>query len=421
MQPRQPRIRERLNPLRPLRNRRGVALMLAVAAVSLIAYLAMEVMYDASVEYTVNSQNLNRLKAYYAARSGLEISLLRIKIYQSVQSKFGAQLSQSPMGDMSGLIDQIWQFPLSWPLVIPEGLNMVDKESLESSGQDSIMDATFSTDIRDEGSKIDLYDLVSPSKTLREITKRRLLEIFENKIKDDEEWRREYGNFRAEELINSIADWMSTNNASLNGGDKRQGYEELNRDREAYPPNRGFRTLDELRLVKGMTDDFFDLLEPRVTIYGMRGVNPNVASEVVLMSLDPGITEEVARKIIQRREDPQQGGPFRDKEGFWGYVEGEAGGRLQNENSKEIPLVFDRLTSFKIVAKGKFASSERVIEAIVVDLDQTAKRIKEFVDKDKQAENPTPTGTPTTTPTSSTSKNEPLPKGPPRIVYWYER
>lgn len=419
---RRPRLNKASNQMtRPLRNRAGVALVVAIAAVALITYLAMEVMYDTTVEYTVNSQALNRLKAYYAARSGLEISLLRLKIYQTVMSQHGEQIKKSPM---AGMIDQIWQFPLSWPISIPSALNSVDTDMLKDTTKESIMDANFETDIRDEGSRLDLNDLVSRSKTLRELAKKRLMDIFKQKLEQDEKFSQEYGNFKFDELINNIADWMSDKNSSANGGDKRSGYEELNKEKEAYPPNRGFRTLQELHLVKGMTDVFYDMIAPSVTIYGMRGVNPNVASKEVLKSLDVGITDAVAEKIIARRDNPQKG-PFSDKDDFWKFVEGEGQARLQNKDYKDIPLFFDGLSSFRITSRGKFASAERTIDVIVVDLAQTAKRIKTYIDKDKQAESGGAGaggagGAAAAGPPAAT-KNDPLPKGGPRIVYWSER
>lgn len=406
----------------------GVAMILAVSAVTLIMYLAMEVMYDSTVEYTVNAQSLNRLKAYYAARSGVDLSLLRIKIYQSVKGKMGnnpAFASYAPM------IDMIWKFPFSWPLIPPEGLNSVDKEAFGDFSAESLMDASYSVGIEDEGSKLDINDLVSPSKTLRELTKKRLLQIFQQKVEEDEDFQRKYGNTRWEEdVINPIADWMSDKNTSVGGGDKRQGYADLNRDGDHYPPNRGFRTLEELRMVSGMREDFFALLAPRITIFGMRGVNPNVANKETLKSLDPGINDEVAGKIISRRED-QEKGPFRDAADFWSFVQGEAGARLTVTDTKEIPLSFETLTSFRIKSSGEFGGAVREIVAIVLDVNRTAANIKKFVDEDKkneagqqQPQNPTNPGSRaaggTGQPNQQNQQVSPS-KGPPRIVYWAER
>lgn len=399
-------------------NQRGVAMVMAVTAISVIMYLAMEVMYDATVEYTVNSQNLNRLKAYYAARSGMELSLLRVKIYQTVMTKYGSQ-----MGPYQQYVDEIWKFPMAWPLPLPEELNSVDKEAADKLGKESLLDSSFIATIEDEGSKIDLNDLISPSKKLAEITQQRLVDALRRQIEENEEWRDKYSNVRPEEIINNIADWISDKNESRNGGDKRSAYSELNGDREFYPPNAGFRTLQEMRLVKDMNDDFYDFLSPMVTIYGMKGVNPNFASKEVLKSLDAGITDEIVGEIVTRRDDPTQGGPFKDAQDFWGFVTGK-GARLFTQDTNSIPLYFETLVSFRIKATGSFASAVREIEVVTTDLDRTAKRIKDFTDKEKEQTDEERKAAEEAAKKESQQQAQrqvSTSKGPPRIVFWAER
>lgn len=416
----------------PLSNNRGVALMIAISAIMLIMYFAMELSYDSNVEYIVNSQGLNRVKAYYAAKSGVQISLLRIKTYQQAQEKLGAQLGNSP------LLEQIWRFPFAWPLPIPDELSAVDKDNFKKIFKESAMDASYFVTIEDEGSKIDLNDLNSPSKSLRDVTKRQLLNIFEQKKQEDEAFAREYGNTRFDELINNISDWMSSKNVSANGGDKRAKYSNLNslaQTADYYPPNRAFRTLSELHMVPDMTDDFYNLLEPRVTIYGMKAINPNLANKDVLKSLDPGMTDEAVAAIIKRRDTENEGGPFKcDKDGgsqdFWNFVTQNTRVRLVNDPAT-MPLTCDSVMTFKIKSTGEFAGASREITAIVVDLNRTASKIKSYIDQDNKANaaaNPTPTPTPTpgagtgqSANNNNANKKDPIPKGPPRIIQWSER
>lgn len=398
--------------LRILKNNRGMALIMAITCVLLISWIAMEVSYDSLVEYNVNVNSLNRLKAYYAARAGVDISLLRIKTYQQAQSQFGKQL-----GGQAEMLDQIWKFPFAWPVPIPDGLSAVDKDGIQSTLKDSFMDASYVVTIEDEGSKIDLGDLVSPSKVLQETTKHRLLEIFQNKLKNDEEFQRKYGNYRFEELVNAITDWQSKSRTSANGGDKRGNYRDYPED---YPPNRGFRTIQELRLVPGMSEDFYEILEPAITIYGMKAINPNQATKEILKSLDAEITDEIADAIIKRREDPAQGGSFKNKEDFWGFITGK-GARL-GEKTEQIPLVFDKVMNFRIKSIGEYAGVSREITVVVMDLQNVANTVKTYVDKEKASQpGATPSPTPNNPSNPAQSQSAPLPKGPPRIVYWGER
>ncbi|QDK39696.1 general secretion pathway protein GspK [Bdellovibrio sp. NC01] len=399
--------------------------MVAIACVMLIMYFAMEVSYDSNVEYLVNSQGLNRVKAYYAAKSGMQLSLLRIKIYQQAQSKFGAQL-----GANNPMLDQIWQFPFAWPLPIPDQMTAVDKDQFKKLVKESSMDASYFVTIEDEGSKIDINDLGSASKTLADITKTQVLNIFLQKMKEDEEFARRNSNVRFEEIVNNIADWMSSKSQSLNGGDKKSRYADLNRESQGdnFPPNRAFRSIAELHMVPGLTDEFYDLLAPRITIYGMKGINPNIASKEVLKSLDPAMTEEAVQAIIKRRDDANEGGPFKDAQDFWNFVQ-QKGVRTEGQTD-QVPLVFESVFNFKVRSTGEFAGATREITAIVMDLNKTAAKIKSYQDKDKKAADTAGggggtgtggTGTGTGTGSGSKTSSTPVGKGPPRIVYWNER
>ncbi|MFN9067835.1 MAG: general secretion pathway protein GspK, partial [Bdellovibrionales bacterium] len=295
-------------------NNRGIAIITAIMALAFLVYLATQVTYDATVEYAINSQDVKRLKAYYAARAGLDMSLVRIKTYQQVASKLGKNLPSFPM------VNMIWQYPIQWPLALPDtNLSLTDKQNIQESGEESFFDASFTTQISDEGSKLDLNDLVSPSKVLREGVRRQLLNTFTQQMENDEKFANKYRNFRFEELINQITDFMSDKRTSLNGGDKAGAYSRS--DYQGYPPNRGFRTVGELRILPLMDEQLFQLLENRVTTFGLKGINPNTATKEVLMSLDPAITSEIADKLIARRQNENEGGPFKSADEFWSAVQ----------------------------------------------------------------------------------------------------
>ena len=407
--------RLRQSPLRPLKNSSGISMMVAISALMLIMYLAMEISYESNVEYTVNAQNFNRIKAYYAAKSGLDIALLRIKIYQKVKTQFGEQL-----GSNSSMLDQIWSFPFAWPLPVSEELNAVDKDTMADASKESFMDANYITTIEDEGSKIDLNDLVSKSKVLRENARRQLLAIFETEKKQNEEFDRKHGDIVFGDLVNQIADFISDRRQSFTGGDKVSPFQELNTQAQAqiFPPNRTFRSLTELRFIPLMNDDLYELLEKRVTIYGMKGINPNLASKEVIRSLDPGITAEAADEIIKRRTDPDLGGPYQNAEDFWNYAESK-GARLEAQR-EEIPLIFDSITNFRIRSSGEFGGAAREITAIVMDLDSIALKVAEQIKAEAKESQGSSDASPGSNP--ATKKPTPkIPKGPPRIVWWSEK
>lgn len=413
----------------PVSNERGIAILIAVACIMMIMYFAMEITYDSNVEYIVNSQGLNRTKAYYAAKAGVELSLIRIKIFQKVSAQVGSSL-----GSNAGVLDEIWRFPFSWPLPVADEMNAVDKDNINKMVGESLMDASYLVTIEDEGSKIDLNDLNSVSKVLRDTTKKRLLAVFEQRKKTDPNFDRSTSNTNFEELVNSIQDWMSPLSRSETGKDKVSTFQDINQAagqaaNNAYPPNRAFRTMGELRMIPGMNDLFYSMLEPLVTIYGMKGINPNLANKEVLKSLDPGITDEVADEIIKRRGDPKLGGPYKDSADFWGFVTSKQA-RLEND-PKEVPLIFDGVMNFRIRSTGQFAGVSHEITAITMDIAKTASKVNDQYTKEKQSSqsqtaNPSanPTANPAASPQANQNKTTPSDassKGPPRIVFWGER
>ena len=190
--------RLRYNPLASTQiKKKGVALILAITSLMLMVYIATEVSKDSLIEYAVNAQELNKIKTYYAARSGMQVALLRVKLFQQA-----SRLTLPP--GFGKYLEQIWKFPFSWPLPISADINAVDKDSMKKTNEESFMDASYVHTIEDEGTKIDLNDLVSPSKTLQAVTKTQILNIFLQKIESDDEFRQNYQNVRFEELVNHI-------------------------------------------------------------------------------------------------------------------------------------------------------------------------------------------------------------------------
>jgi len=404
-------------------NQKGVALLIAIFSVVIITYLVTEILYETNVEYSVNAQAVSRVKAYYAAKAGLDISLLRIKYFMKIQKQLGSQLP----ADKKHLLDMIWSFPFAWPPLVPEEASGVDKDMIKDKVKESLLDTSYVTTISDEGSKIDLNDLASPSKGIRDITKKLLLQIFENKIQNDEAWSRTHRDLKYEEVVNNIIDWVDDDKESLNGGDEHQLYADTHV--EELPPNRGFRTLDEVRLVAGVTEEIFNLLKDRVTIYGMKAINPNYAPLEVIKALDASITDEVAQKVVARRGDEKAGGPFKDEGDFWNYVNAE-GGNVLPDVQKSYFLVFDQVINFRIRSTGESGNISREIEAVVYDFNGAALSVATQLQNESNGTTggssgasgaSGSTGGQGSSSNKSNNSNDPLPKGPPRIVYFMER
>jgi len=103
------------------------------------------------------------------------------------------------------------------------------------------------------------------------------------------------------DLISAILEWRTPAQTSAH----QDSYE-----RYGYESRHGvFQSIEELRLVRGMTPDIFKTLKDKITVYSFGPVNVNTASMEVLQAL--GMPDSLVQKIIFYRKgsDGQEGTP----------------------------------------------------------------------------------------------------------------
>lgn len=406
----------------PVNNKRGIALLITLFAMTLLIFIASEVSYDTNVEYLVASQQVGRIKAYYAAKSGVEISLLRILIYKKVMATFGKDL-----GEARSMLDPIWALPLSWPPMVPDDLNSVDKDQIDTAVKNSSLDAQYLTTISAEGGSLDINDLGSPIKALKESTRKQILKTFTSEVEHNEKFGKLYRNKNFEEIVNNLTDWVDEDKESLNGGDEKSSYSEIQND--FIPPNQPFKTIEELHMVKGITEDIYAVLAKSVTVFGTKGINVNYSSKDMLKTLDVSMTDEIVDAVIERRTDPKKGGPFKSADDFMGFISSHGANIKAIEESK-IPLLTEPEYNFRIRSTGQYSNTSREITVVTYDFENLKEKFIEMLDKQdkesKPAEEEKPAGEkPPPNPDAekaTTEKKEQVkvPKGRPTIVFWEE-
>ncbi len=398
---------------------RGVALLISLFSIMMLSFIAVEVSYDTSIDYIISSREYHKLRAYYAAKSGVELSLLRILMYKKAQSQFKQQLSANP-----SLVDTIWNFPFSWPVDIPEDLAGVDQQGITEVSKESLLeDVQYQTMIQSEGVKIDINSLAAANESLANSIKVQLASLFRNYIDSLEESDSEIEDVDYERVIENIKDWVDADDMSFDNRDEKALYEDPN-----LPYNRAFRTLEELRMVSGVTDRVFNFLKPSITVYGVGGVNPNKVSKVVLRSVHSTITDEI---IDRMNEHFEQSGPFKNEDDFFGFLS------RFNVNVNEIKDSGIRLyfseegeTNFLIKSVGKSGVVNKEVQVVVYDRDKV-KSILGISNRQAAVGTSTTSTTSTTasggksdevSPAASTTSTVPskVPQGRPEIIYWYE-
>ncbi|MEP7154185.1 MAG: hypothetical protein ABI905_00325 [Betaproteobacteria bacterium] len=101
-------------------------------------------------------------------------------------------------------------------------------------------------------------------------------------------------------LMDAILDWRDLDTIKRLHGAEEEEYKAAGLTYK--PANAAFQSIEELRLVLGMTPALFQRIAPLITIYSRQpGINSQIASREVLRAI-PGVLEEQIDEYIKQRE-----------------------------------------------------------------------------------------------------------------------
>jgi len=246
-----------------IKDERGVALVLALAVIALLASLVVDFSYTMMIDLTLAANLRDEHKAFYVARSGIEMA---------------GHILQEDDNEYDGL-DEDWAQFGEHPGYLTE----------DDEGR-------FKGTIEDEASKIAINTLIGEGGAIDTTRLDQLERLFELLELDPA-------------LIDAIVDWLDPDNTAGPSGAEDSYYEGLS---SPYPCKDGpLATIDELLLVKGITEEILYGRDEQaglmqyLTIYSDGMVNINTAPCVVLQSLSDEIDEGLAQTIIDyRQEEP---------------------------------------------------------------------------------------------------------------------
>lgn len=142
---------------------------------------------------------------------------------------------------------------------------------------------------------------------------------------------------RTNQIVDAIVDWRDADDLVRPQGAERDRYESLGLP---YVPTNGpFQGVDELQRVIGVTPDVFRAVAGALTVFsGQAGINSTLAPRQVLLAM-PGATEENVGAYLAEREEMLVAGltplPFSQAAGF------EAGVAAQVYNLRSIATAAD--------------------------------------------------------------------------------
>jgi len=358
----------------------GAALLTVLVAMMIITIMLFEFQYSAMVERKLAYNELNQLQAYYLAKSGVRIGLLRVALFARARKAKELKGLEQQGIPISQYLDLIWSLPL--PPFPPDKAKV---EALDKPDQDAAEKVLAETHVEDgrsthvitsEGGKINLNFLLlsakdreervtfpDPPRTPWQYVGRMLMNLIDNFIAESDDAFEEYGNIKPEEVVLDIMDWINPGETRFGGGGKDAYYEQ---QKPPYKAKRHrFYSLDELKLVRGIDDRLYQKLRPHITVFSEDGkINLNTASTGIYRALYRDFTEDDLKKIIEER-DKMGGWP--SEKSFVEFVSGtlgRSGFKSTYSDEKNYPFTVAS-SAFVIEAMGALVRSGSQIQKVI--------------------------------------------------------
>ena len=318
------------------RSQRGVALIIAVVAITILTVVATEFAYNTRVDLQLAANQRDELQATYMARSGISLSRLLLR--------FQKQVDQTPIPNIGGMLSQLTgaagggapaaggQQPASslnlqlWKLArvdchMLKGLEAgglkddedeeksdapppLEDEEGEPSGELALgperrsfgsFAGCFLATMQDEEEKLNLHRLNAGSGDALP-TVLRLTDLLGDKRFEFLFSREDANGVRvnSQDVILAIKDWVDEDQvqSALNVNDPvnplSAGFSDENSPYSRYDPryeakNARFDSMDELYRVHGVSDRFMAAFRDRLTVYPDVNSKPNVNTDDPMM------------------------------------------------------------------------------------------------------------------------------------------
>lgn len=237
---------------------RGIALLLVLLILSLLIPLILEFDAEARRELREAAAFRDNFKAVTLVRAGVQAARAILR--------YDTQLDLQTNRVYDALSD-VWATPIS---------------------NYRLGDGLIAARIEDERGKFNLNDVGSqpdsPGKTAKIARLKRLFQLVQADPR----------------LVDAIVDWVDTNDAMEPNGAESGYY--LSQTPPYRAANGPMQTLDELRLIKGFTDEVMQRVSPYVSVYSPDGlINVNTADLLVLEALDPRMSPSIAQEVVRAR------------------------------------------------------------------------------------------------------------------------
>lgn len=286
----------------PLKERRGVALLLSLVTISILSAAVVEFSYQNRVNLALASNERDQLKAYFLARSAVNISKLLLSFQFALSDE--ARETEDDMGRLIGRAMRRSNFQMYQYIDLMMGPfnsgkieSPIGGISLDDTGVEGFGDFTgeMSVDVVPEEGKFDVNSFAKAK--LDESDLRQMCSmimdpqydpIFEQKDADGVLLDRAT-------VLQRIIDYVDPNEESIvlrddctvqgSSGDEMGPYDKIDSRRRVKPPNRKITHMDELYKVAGVTEPFIQAFGNQLTVYPVGKPNVNVAQAPIIYAI----------------------------------------------------------------------------------------------------------------------------------------
>lgn len=366
----------------------GIALFMVMSAVALLSVIVTELTYSVQVNSRMAHNFVDSTRAYYVAKAAFKLSILRLIAYTKITDYVDSNkmIKQQLTPDM---LDQIWGFPILFPPPIPAEAMGAEKDMINKFIKESNLSGGFGSVIEPESVKFNLNNLlvknlpsknaapspspipgtvgtnVNPSASPTPMIFRPLIEdtlngALQSRKESDREFGDVYRNVFAKDIVDAIMAYLVQGSPRPN----LPGYKDI--EAKGAP----LYSITELRLIPGIDDELFKIMDSLFTVYSTPGINVNKISKETLSAMIPELTKEEAEEVIRKRDDPDVGKAFADTKAFWDAIGSTSAGRQLAEIQKRFAdggvEIIVREQSFRITVQAKVGMATRSLQAWVV-------------------------------------------------------
>jgi len=338
-------------------NQRGVALLMALLAVSFLVTMTMQltVDVDGQIEDASGAKQVVQLDSIIL--SGLSVvqaalySDQNLNTYDSYHDSWGT-LDQEQLNTLAG------DGELS--ITVEDLSGKLQVHALLENRQGNIDRSKNPDELAPEEQQEQVERLV-------EVWKRLLLSG-EFAIEDEQQ---------VDELLDAIRDWLDEDDETRVNGAENAYYQ------SADPPyncaNGRFQVKEELLYVKGMTSELFygdgehEGLGQYITVVGDDGkINLNTASEQVLLALNPELSEEIVADLIEYRSDEENAEALATTQ-WYKNVDGFPGDITLDEL-----LLVVQTSAFQVTVRGQLDRMKRVGRGVLTRHESKAQTLQHW-------------------------------------------